>query len=104
MNEETSEKMGATIFSFLAGAAIGAGLGLLLAPKSGQETREQIKGLANDAMDKTKGYVDKGKECARTIQGKAQDMMGRGKEKGEEMMGEARQRMQEMGEEKQHHS
>ena len=32
-----------TFGKFLAGAAIGAGLGLLFAPKSGEETREELK-------------------------------------------------------------
>ena len=31
------------IGKFLAGAAVGAGLGILFAPKSGKETREDIK-------------------------------------------------------------
>jgi gas vesicle protein len=30
------------LFYFLAGAAVGAALGILLAPKSGEETREQL--------------------------------------------------------------
>jgi len=37
---------GTVVVSFLAGAALGAGLALLYAPKSGRETREQIADLA----------------------------------------------------------
>jgi gas vesicle protein len=37
---------------FLVGAAIGAVAGLLLAPQSGEKTREDIKKLALNAKDK----------------------------------------------------
>ena len=45
------------LVSFLAGAALGAGLALLYAPKSGREMRDQIGDLADDAVDKIKEYA-----------------------------------------------
>ena len=39
---------------FLAGAAVGAGLGILFAPKSGKETRQDLKKLFDDFMKKVK--------------------------------------------------
>lgn len=45
------------LVSFLAGAALGAGLALLYAPKSGREIRDQIGDLADDAVDKIKEYA-----------------------------------------------
>ena len=39
---------------FIAGAALGAGLGLLFAPKSGKETRRIIKEKASDLLAKAK--------------------------------------------------
>jgi gas vesicle protein len=48
---------GTVLVSFLAGAALGAGLALLYAPKSGRETREQIADLADDAVDRIKEYA-----------------------------------------------
>ena len=39
---------------FLAGAAIGAGLGILFAPKKGSETREELKTKMNDLIGKVK--------------------------------------------------
>jgi len=45
------------LVSFLAGAALGAGLALLYAPKSGREVRDQIGDLADDAVDKIKEYA-----------------------------------------------
>jgi gas vesicle protein len=55
MSENTGSKM---FFSFLTGAAIGAGLALLFAPQSGKETRTQIK----DFSDKLGGEVKDGVE------------------------------------------
>ncbi|SKA00318.1 Gas vesicle protein [Trichlorobacter thiogenes] len=45
------------LVSFLAGAALGAGLALLYAPKSGREMRDQIGDLTDDAVDKIKEYA-----------------------------------------------
>lgn len=39
---------------FLLGAGIGVGLGILFAPKSGKETREDLKKKMDDLMDKVK--------------------------------------------------
>ena len=47
-----------TVFiSFLAGAAVGAGLALLVAPKTGKELREKIADLTDDAVSKIKDYA-----------------------------------------------
>lgn len=45
------------LVSFLAGAALGAGLALLYAPRSGREVRDQIGDLTDDAVDKIKEYA-----------------------------------------------
>ena len=47
-----------TVFlSFLAGAAVGGGLALLVAPKTGKELREKIADLTDDAVTKIKDYA-----------------------------------------------
>jgi len=40
-----------TMFSFLTGAAIGAGLALLFAPQSGEETRRKIRETGNQLSE-----------------------------------------------------
>ena len=47
-----------TVFlSFLAGAAVGAGMALLVAPRTGKELREKISGLTDDAVTKIRDYA-----------------------------------------------
>ena len=46
------------IGSFLVGAALGAGLALLLAPQSGEETRREIAHRARRAQDAAQGFVE----------------------------------------------
>jgi gas vesicle protein len=48
--------------TFLAGAAVGAGLSLLFAPKTGKELREKISVLTDDAVDKVKNYATEAQE------------------------------------------
>ena len=45
----------------LAGGVIGAGIALLLAPKSGTEVREDLKRLAASTKDRVSSAVEKGK-------------------------------------------
>ncbi|HWR59602.1 MAG TPA: YtxH domain-containing protein [Thermodesulfovibrionales bacterium] len=48
---------GSIFLSFVLGGLVGAGVALLLAPKSGQETRQRIRELADDAREKAEDYV-----------------------------------------------
>lgn len=45
-----SKQKGNGIFKFLAGAAVGAGLGVLFAPKKGSETRAELKAKINELI------------------------------------------------------
>lgn len=60
-----------TLIAFLAGTAIGVGLGILFAPKSGRETRQQIADLAQ-----------KGKERVAEVAGRIRHRVEEGAEAG----------------------
>ncbi len=53
---------GSLLLSFLLGGVVGAGLALLVAPQSGEETRRKIKELADDIKDKTNEYIKEAKD------------------------------------------
>jgi gas vesicle protein len=71
---EREEGGGSFLMGLLAGTVLGAGLGMLFAPKSGAELRSQIgdqagrlRGMANDtysqASDKLSQMVDRGRDA-----------------------------------------
>ena len=61
MSCNTGSKM---FFSFLTGAAIGAGLAVIFAPQSGKETRKQIKDFSEKLSSEVKDNVEKISEKA----------------------------------------
>lgn len=66
MSEEKGISAGTVLVSLVAGAAVGAGLALLFAPKSGSEMRETLADLAEDAADKIKEYAKEAQEKIKT--------------------------------------
>ncbi len=87
------------ISSFLLGLGVGVGLGMLFAPKSGQETRELIKNKAGEGSDylKQRGtefkqsaaeWVDKGKEALGRQKSNLADAMEAGRQAYRETVGE----------------
>ena len=58
----SSEDKGANLLFFLTGAAIGAALGVLFAPKAGRETREQIGDWLQERRDEGGQLLAKLKE------------------------------------------
>lgn len=64
-NNDNGLSAGTVFLSFLAGAAVGAGVALLVAPKTGREIREKITGLTEDAVDKIKEYVSEAQDKLR---------------------------------------
>jgi gas vesicle protein len=66
--------------SFLAGLGIGIGLGILFAPMSGEETRNNLTQRASDLADSARDLVEQGRERVRTtvsaIRGQAERVAG----------------------------
>lgn len=66
--------------SFWAGLGIGIGLGILFAPMSGEETRNNLTQRASDLADSARGLVDQGRERVRStmssIRGQADRFTG----------------------------
>ena len=51
----------------LAGAAVGAGIVLLFAPRSGKETRQKIADKLNDTKEDAEALAQKAKEKAKAL-------------------------------------
>ena len=63
--EDNGYSAGAVAFAFLAGAIIGAGAALLLAPQTGAETRTMLKGYAKKAEEEA---IEKAHEAKQTFE------------------------------------
>jgi len=85
--------------SFLLGLGVGVGLGILFAPKSGQETRDIIKNKAGEGTDYLKQrsddlkqnaseWVDKGKEALGRQKDTLSDAMEAGKQAYRDVVGQ----------------
>ncbi|MCX5809171.1 MAG: YtxH domain-containing protein [Proteobacteria bacterium] len=73
--EESSCNSGSILLAFLLGGVVGAGVALLMAPKPGQETREQIKKLADEAKEKAEAYIEDVKSKAATVVEKGKELL-----------------------------
>ncbi len=82
---------------FLAGISIGALVGILYAPKSGRETREDIacgarggseylRNKSKDAADKVGTLVDKGKDHMNTYVDRGRDVLDKGRAQWDEFV------------------
>lgn len=94
--------MSTIVISFLAGAAIGSGLALLFAPKTGREMREQIKDLSDDAVDRIREYAKdaqdkilKTYETGRELVKEKKSVISSAIEAGKEAMEKERERISE---------
>ena len=70
---------GKFIAGFIVGGTVGAIIGILLAPQSGEETRGAIGNKTKEAYDKAQGAV-------KEIQAKADDVVSEMQKKGEEII------------------
>jgi gas vesicle protein len=92
--EETCSS-GVAVLSFLTGTAIGAALALLLAPRSGRETRELIAEYGTEFKERAVGEIrDRGEDAIEH----GREMIERGKElvsRGTEMVNQGRDYLDE---------
>lgn len=68
-----SDNVGSKVSVFLVGLGIGALIGILFAPKSGEETRDYLSSKADEGRD----YAQK---KARELRERAEDLLERSKE------------------------
>ena len=68
-----SDNVGSKISFFIVGLGVGALIGILFAPKSGEETREYLSGKAEEGKE----YAQK---KARELRERAEDLIERSKE------------------------
>jgi len=69
MSESNSTPAGAYLAAFAIGALAGAGIALLYAPRSGEETRrllaeksQEFKGMARNGLENARGFLTEKKE------------------------------------------
>lgn len=102
-DDEKGISAGTVFLSFLAGAAVGAGVALLVAPKTGEELRGKIKDLADDAVDKIKEYASEAQDKIRSSYEDSKDLVMEKKsiitsaiEAGKEAMEREKEKFKEM--------
>lgn len=62
MKEVFRNRNSSILMPFLMGSAVGAGIALLLAPKTGKEIRKDLKRLAGNTRDQVAEVIDEGRE------------------------------------------
>ena len=75
-----SDRDGSSFLWFLAGLGIGAAVGILYAPKAGDELRQQIRDVAEDGRDTVKARARQAREQAGSWADKGRDYLNQQKE------------------------
>jgi gas vesicle protein len=92
--------------AFMAGALIGAGVALLLAPQSGTELRGMLSSYANrakeDLLEKAEEVYDKGEEVVREAGRTAKEFAEQGAQQGQKAMKDAGDAAKEFVKQAQH--
>ena len=100
MDDDRGFSAGTVFMAFILGGAVGAGLALLFAPQAGKETRDRIKGLAEDVKEKASQYTEqvKGKIASTVDEGKGiieekRSIIATAIEAGKDAMGKEKERL-----------
>ena len=75
-----SDRDGSGLLWFLAGLGIGAAVGILYAPKAGDETRQRLRAVAEDIPDTVKDRARQAREQAGTWADKGREYLNQQKE------------------------
>jgi len=75
-----SDREGSGFLWFLAGLGIGAAVGILYAPKAGDETRERLRSAAEDLPDNVRERARQAREQAGSWAEKGRDYLNQQKE------------------------
>jgi gas vesicle protein len=84
-----------SLSSFLLGLGVGVGIGMLLAPKSGAETRDYLRNKANEGTDFIKQRGDDIRQSASEWVDRGRDAISRQRETFSEAMEAGRQAYRE---------
>jgi gas vesicle protein len=89
MSENVSMNYGARLVGGLVvGTLAGAGIALLLAPRSGAETRQQLGITGTELRRRGQGFTGLVKERAVVVQARAKEMLGKQRGKLQVALGE----------------
>ena len=75
MADDKGVSAGTMALLFLSGAAIGAGVALLLAPQSGRQSQEQLRGYAKRAQGSLHEFVEQASEALSKTVDKGQEFL-----------------------------
>lgn len=92
MKEGYTHRKSSMVLPILIGTAAGAGIALLLAPKSGKELRKDLKRFAANTGEQVAEVIDEGKE----LYGEGRKAVERAVEAGRESYEEAVERLDEL--------
>jgi gas vesicle protein len=73
---------------FICGLGIGAALGILYAPRSGEETREELRNRANEGREYVRQRTGEGREYGRERAGESREFLKKRSEEGREYVRE----------------
>ncbi len=95
---------GSTLLALITGAAIGAGLGLLYAPESGEHTRKKLRKDAEDAQDRlnkryketSSNLSDKAKKARIDFESRLEETLSSASHKADDILSAMETKLEEL--------